>query len=68
MGLIVGLTIILYQLFRNLSDARTANFICLTFLGVFAFGQYKLGGNYNFVCAYEYTLTHGIFLSFVAIH
>jgi dolichyl-phosphate-mannose-protein mannosyltransferase len=66
-GLIVGLTIILYQLFRNLSDARTANFICLTFLGVFAFGQYKLGGNYNFVCAYVYELPHGIFIGFVAL-
>ena len=67
MGLIIGLTIILYQLFRNLSDARTANFVCLTFLGVFAFGQYKLGGNYNFVCAYVYELSHGVFLSFLAL-
>jgi len=67
MGLIVGLTIILYQLFLNLSDARTANFICLTFLGVFAFGQYKLGGNYNFVCAYVYELPHGILISFAAL-
>lgn len=67
MGLIVGLTIILYQLFRNLSDTRTANFICLTFLGVFAFGQYQRGGNYNFVCAYAYELPHGIFLSFLAL-
>ena len=66
-GLIVGLTIILYQLFRNLSDARTASFISLTFLGVFAFGQYKLGGNYNFVCAYVYELPHGVFLSFAAL-
>jgi hypothetical protein len=67
MGLIVGLTIILYQLFKNLSDTKTANFICLTFLGVFAFGQYKLGGNYNFVCAYVYELPHGIFLGFLAL-
>ena len=67
MGLIVGLTVLLYQLFRDLSDARTANFICLTFLGVFAFGQYKLGGNYNFVCAYVYELPHGILISFAAL-
>lgn len=67
MTLIVGLTVILYQLFRNLSDAKTANFICLTFLGVFAFGQYKLGGNYNFVCAYVYELPHGILISFAAL-
>jgi hypothetical protein len=66
-GLIVGLTIILYQLFKSLSDARTANFICLTFLSVFAFGQYKLGGNYNFVCAYVYELPHGILISFAAL-
>lgn len=67
MGLIVSLTIVLYQLFKILTDAKTANFICLTFLGVFAFGQYKLGGNYNFVCAYVYELPHGVFLSFLAL-
>lgn len=66
-GLIVGLTIILHRLFQHLSDARTANLACLTFLAVFAFGQYKLGGNYNFVCAYVYELPQGIFLSFLAL-
>lgn len=34
---------------------------------MFAFGQYKLGGNYNFVCAYVYELPHGILISFAAL-
>ena len=67
LSLIAGLTIILYRLLRELSDAHTAHLACLTFLLVFAFGQYKLGGNYNFVCAYVYELPHGLFLSFLAL-
>jgi 4-amino-4-deoxy-L-arabinose transferase-like glycosyltransferase len=65
--LIAILTIILYRLLRDLSDSDTALLACLTFLLVFAFGQYKLGGNYNFVCAYVYELPHGIFLSFLTL-
>ncbi len=67
LGLIAGLTIILYRLLRDLSDVHTTHLACLTFLLVFAFGQYKLGGNYNFVCAYVYELPHGVFLSFLAL-
>lgn len=68
LGLIVILTIIIHRLFRNLFDPLTGLLAALSFIVVFAFGSYMQVGNYNFVCAYEYNLTHGVFLSFVAIH
>ena len=67
-GLIIILTIIIQHLFRNLFDSLTGFLAALSFIVVFAFGNYLQVSNYNFVCAYEYTLPHGIFLSFVALH
>ncbi len=67
-GLIIILTGIIYHLFRNLLDPLTGLLAALSFIVVFAFGNYLRAANYNFVCAYEYTLPHGIFLSFVTIH
>ena len=66
--LIIILTVIIHHLFRNLFDPLTGFLAALSFIVVFAFGNYLQVSNYNFVCAYEYTLTHGVFLSFVAIH
>ena len=67
-GLIIILTTIIHHLFRNLFNPLTGFLVALSFIVVFAFGNYLQVSNYNFVCAYEYTLPHGIFLSFVAIH
>ncbi len=67
-GLIIILTVIIHQLFRNLFNPLTGFLAALSFIVVFAFGNYLQTSNYNFVCAYEYTLPHGVFLSFVAIH
>ncbi len=67
-GLIIILTVIIHRLFRDLFDPLTGFLAALSFIMVFAFGNYLQVSNYNFVCAYEYTLPHGVFLSFVAIH
>ncbi|MEE8269687.1 MAG: glycosyltransferase family 39 protein [Nitrospinaceae bacterium] len=67
-GLIIILTVIIHHLFRNLFDPLTGFLAALSFIVVFAFGNYLQIANYNFVCAYEYTLPHGVFLSFVAIY
>jgi len=67
-GLIIILAFIIHHLFRKLYDPLTGLLATLSFIVVFAFGNYLQVGNYNFVCAYEYTLPHGVFLSFVAIH
>ena len=66
-GLITILTIIIHHLFHNLFTPLTGFLAALSFIVVFAFGNYLQVSNYNFVCAYEYTLPHGVFLSFVAI-
>ena len=67
-GLIIILTVIIHRLFRDLFDPLTGLLAALSFVVVFAFGNYLQVANYNFVCAYEYTLPHGVFLCFVAIH
>ena len=67
-GLIIILTAIIHHLFRSLFNPLTGFLAALSFIVVFAFGNYLQVSNYNFVCAYEYTLPHGVFLSFVAIH
>ncbi len=65
LGLICLLTWIIYYLFKQISDKLTASIISMAFLGIFAFGQYKGGGNFNFVCSYVYDLPHGILLSLI---
>jgi len=55
-GLIIILTFIIHHLFRNLFDPLTGFIAALSFVVVFAFGNYLQVSNYNFVCAYEYTL------------
>ncbi len=67
-GLIIILTVIIRHLFCNLYDPLTGFLAALSFVVVFAFGNYLHVSNYNFVCAYEYTLPHAVFLSFVAIY
>ncbi|MEE9498750.1 MAG: glycosyltransferase family 39 protein [Nitrospinaceae bacterium] len=68
LGLLIALAGIIYALFLKFADELTATLATLTFLGVFAFGQYAVGGNYNFVCTYVSELSHGVFLSFIALY
>jgi 4-amino-4-deoxy-L-arabinose transferase-like glycosyltransferase len=66
--LIVILSFIIYRIFRITTDRTTATAVTATFLALFAFSQHAWVGNYNFVCPYAHGLTHGIFLSFLAIY
>jgi 4-amino-4-deoxy-L-arabinose transferase-like glycosyltransferase len=68
LAVVIGLAFIIYFLFRKLADELTATLTTLAFLMIFAFGQYALGGNYNFICSYVYELPHGVFLSFVSLY
>jgi len=61
------LTVMIYRIFLRHGGPLTATLTALTFLTVHALGQHKLVGNYNFIQPYSYDLTHGIFLSFLAI-
>ena len=67
LGVIAALCFLIYGLFKYFSDTLTATLATLAFLGIFAFGQYSGGGNFNFVCAYVYELAHGVFLSFLIL-
>ncbi len=64
---VTGLTVLIYFLFRKLANPLTGFFCAFAFLTLFAFGQYQGGGNYNFICAYVYSLPHGVALSFLAL-
>ncbi|MEE8260561.1 MAG: glycosyltransferase family 39 protein [Nitrospinaceae bacterium] len=67
LGVVVALGFLIYLLFKYFADSLTASLTTLAFLGIFAFGQYKGGGNFNFICAYSYELAHGVFLSFLIL-
>ncbi|MCH7649952.1 MAG: hypothetical protein IIA63_02205, partial [Nitrospinae bacterium] len=65
--IVAGLTGLIYFLFKKLSNPLTAFFCSFVFITIFAFGQYQGGGNFNFICAYVYSLPHGVALSFLAL-
>ena len=65
--IVAGLTGLIYFLFKELSNPLTAFFCSFVFITLFAFGQYQGGGNFNFICAYAYSLPHGVALSFIAL-
>jgi hypothetical protein len=66
--IIANLTCLLYTIFLKIGNHLSALVTSLTFLTIFAFPQYVVTGNYNFVSPYANELTHGIFLSFIVIH
>ncbi len=66
--LIVLLTVLIYKIFNIIADKMTALAAGIAFLTLFAFSQYVITGNYNFVCPYSHDLTQGIVLSFIALY
>ena len=50
----------LYGFFRRCGTRASAMFVVLFFLAVFAFAQYSLIGNYNYVCPYRHEITQAI--------
>ena len=66
--LIILLTFVIYRIFLKTTNKLTATAAISLFLAVFAFSQYTGIGNFNFVCPYTYSVTHGIFLSFLIIY
>ncbi|NIQ02215.1 MAG: hypothetical protein GWM98_18955, partial [Nitrospinaceae bacterium] len=65
--IVAGLASLIYIFFLRFSDRLTATVLSLAFITLFALGQYKGGGNFNFVGAYAYQLPHGVALSFLAL-
>ena len=60
--LVVLLAWILARLVRRASDRLTGWFAAAAFLSLFAFAQYVMVGNYNFVAPYTHEATHGLLL------
>lgn len=60
--------VLLYSMAYRLSDRLTATVATLGLVTVNALGQPRHLGNYNFIQPYNYDLTHGMMLSFVALH
>ena len=61
-------SILIYKISRIFLDRFFSTFTVLTFLLVFAFGQYVYYGNYNFVMPYSYPAIHGIMFAFAALY
>jgi len=60
--------LIIYKIARTFLDRFLSTFAVLTFLFVFAFGQYVYFGNYNFILPYSYPAIHGILFSLAALY
>lgn len=61
------LVALLYYVIRQVSRPWVATAACAVFLLLFAFAQYLMCGNYNYVCPYAHEMTHGLLLSLVAL-
>ncbi len=58
---------LIYRRFLEATDVLTATTICLGIVLVFAFNQYTLTGNYNYITPYAHEALHGLLLSILAI-
>jgi hypothetical protein len=65
--ILMVLTALWYRLLEICGDRLSATLGCLSFLLLFAFGRFSGNGSYNFVAPYTHDLTHGVFLSLVAV-
>ena len=61
------LSFLIYKISRVFLNPRLSTFSVLTFLFVFAFGQYYESGIFNFIIPYTYSATHGITLATAAL-
>ena len=67
LAILAGIVFLLHRILAGISDRFTATISCAVFLTLFAFNQYIECGNYNYVCPYRHEMTHGIFLSLLAL-
>ena len=62
-----ALLVLIYRRFLAAADRWTATTICLGIVLVFAFNEYQVVGNYNYLAPYSHELFHGLVLSILAI-
>ncbi len=68
LALLIGLALMMHAVFRRIAGRATANLTSACFLTVFAFAQYNLVGNNNFIAPYSHEATHGVILSVAMIY
>lgn len=61
-------SILIYKISRFFLNTLFSTLAVLTFLFVFAFGQYVYLGNYNFIIPYSYPAIHGILFGLSALY
>jgi len=64
----VVVSTLIYKISRIFLNPLFSTLAVLTFLCVFAFGQFVYFGNYNFILPYSYPAIHGIMFSLAALY
>jgi hypothetical protein len=67
LAITAALLVLIYRRFLAAADRWTATTICLGIVLVFAFSEYTVVGNYNYIAPYSHELFHGLVLSTLAI-
>ena len=67
LALLAIMMLVMYLVLRRTSSPSAAFVACLVFIFLFAFSQYAIDGNYNYVCPYSHEATHGMLFSWVAL-
>ena len=65
--LTAAMVLVVYRQFLAATDVWTATMIGAGIVVVFAFAEYLLNGNFNYIAPYSHEATHGLFLSIFAI-
>ena len=67
LAITAALVVLIYRRFLAAADRWTATTICLGVVLVFAFNEYQVVGNYNYITPYSHELFHGLVISILAI-
>ena len=68
LALLAVLLALLYAILRRMGSRLGATVGCLVVLLVFAFSRYERITNFNFICPYTHSATHGLILGVAAIY
>lgn len=66
--IVIGIALMIFSIFRKITDQITGLIVSLVFLIVFAFAQYNTTANYNFILPYKLEALHGTFICILAIY
>ena len=64
---VIAIALMIFSIFKKITDQFTGFTVSLVFLIVFAFAQYNSTANYNFILPYKLEALHGTFFGILAI-